>query len=100
MPAKTKPGRNLSLSQKFSRLCSRLGEPEWRRYGGTLFAHYAAFRRHPELRPRVDFLCEPITCTRPEDFFAARPLLPRLAPLLLIETTRALVRLEVRLRPD
>src|SRR5258706_12049581 len=38
MPAKTKPGRNLSLSQKFSRLCSRLREPEWRRYGGTLFA--------------------------------------------------------------
>jgi hypothetical protein len=41
MPAKTKPGRNLSLSQKFSRLCSRLGEPEWRRYGGTLFARDA-----------------------------------------------------------
>src|SRR5437764_11673369 len=29
-------GKKLSLSQKFSRLASRLRDPEWRRYGGLL----------------------------------------------------------------
>ena len=38
MSAKTKRGRRLSLPAKFSRLCTRLQNPEWRRYGGTLFA--------------------------------------------------------------
>src|SRR5947209_3910787 len=33
----TKPReRQLSLSEKYSRLCTRLRDPEWRRYGGTL----------------------------------------------------------------
>src|SRR6202023_1212551 len=36
MSATKRRERHLSLSQKFSRLCSRLQEPEWRRYGGTL----------------------------------------------------------------
>ncbi len=31
-------GASLSMSQKFSRLASRLREPEWRRYGTTLLA--------------------------------------------------------------
>ena len=38
MTAKTRPARGLSLSQKFSRLCTRMKNPEWRRYGATLFA--------------------------------------------------------------
>ena len=29
-------GKKLSLSEKFSRLASRLRDPEWRRYGGLL----------------------------------------------------------------
>ena len=47
----------------------------------------------------VDLLWELIACTRPA-FFAVRPVLPRLALLLLIVTTRAFGRLVVRLRPD
>ena len=31
-------GTSLSLSQKCSRLATRLREPEWRRYGATLLA--------------------------------------------------------------
>jgi Amt family ammonium transporter len=38
MTAKTRYTRGLSLSQKFSRLCTRLRDREWQRYGGTLFA--------------------------------------------------------------
>jgi Amt family ammonium transporter len=38
MRAKTKAGRKLSLPEKFSRLWSRLRNPEWRKYGGALFA--------------------------------------------------------------
>ena len=35
----TKPReRHLSLSEKYSRLCTRLRDPEWRRYGGTLLS--------------------------------------------------------------
>ncbi len=30
--------RSLSFAQKLTRLTSRLREPEWRRYGATLFA--------------------------------------------------------------
>ena len=36
MIAKTRPTVRLSLSQKVSRLCTRMKNPEWRRYGGTL----------------------------------------------------------------
>src|SRR4051812_31423312 len=36
MSATTRRERHLSLSEKYSRLCSRLQEPEWRRYGGAL----------------------------------------------------------------
>ena len=38
MTVKTSVRKKLTLSQKFSRLCKRLQEPEWRRYGGTLLA--------------------------------------------------------------
>ena len=38
MTVKTSVRKKLSLSQKFSRLCKRLREPEWRSYGGTLLA--------------------------------------------------------------
>src|SRR4029077_20997936 len=31
-----KKGNNLSLSEKLSRLATRLRDPEWRRYGGVL----------------------------------------------------------------
>src|SRR5213082_1099796 len=36
MSANTRRERHLSLSEKYSRLCTRLRDPEWRRYGGTL----------------------------------------------------------------
>src|SRR4051812_28770528 len=36
MSATTRRERHLSLSEKYSRLCTRLRDPEWRRYGGTL----------------------------------------------------------------
>src|SRR5690242_5039861 len=36
MTAKIGPTKTMSLSQKFSRLCVRMKNPEWRRYGGTL----------------------------------------------------------------
>src|ERR1700723_4376220 len=38
MSAKSKPRQRLSLSQKLSRLGTRLKQSEWRRYGGTLLA--------------------------------------------------------------
>src|SRR6266481_8471537 len=36
MSATSRPGTKLSMSQKLSRLASRLRDPEWRRYGGLL----------------------------------------------------------------
>ena len=36
MSATKRRERHLSLSEKYSRLCTRLRDPEWRRYGGTL----------------------------------------------------------------
>jgi Amt family ammonium transporter len=36
MSATNRRERHLSLSEKYSRLCTRLRDPEWRRYGGTL----------------------------------------------------------------
>src|SRR5438309_343553 len=36
MKATKRPTNRLSLSQKFSRLRTRLKDPQWRRYGGTL----------------------------------------------------------------
>src|SRR3954462_10143191 len=36
MSATTRRERHLSLSEIYSRLCTRLRDPEWRRYGGTL----------------------------------------------------------------
>ena len=36
MSAKTRPTKRLTLSQKVARLGTRLRNPEWRRYGGTL----------------------------------------------------------------
>jgi Amt family ammonium transporter len=36
MTGKTRPTARLTLSQKYSRLRTRLKNPEWRRYGGTL----------------------------------------------------------------
>src|SRR6202163_644768 len=38
MSLTAKKGNNLSLSVKLSRLATRLRDPEWRRYGGTLLA--------------------------------------------------------------
>lgn len=38
MRAKAEAGGRLALSEKFSRLCRRLRDPQWRRYGGTLLA--------------------------------------------------------------
>src|SRR6476660_2415178 len=38
MRSKIKDGRRLSMPQKFSRLCTRLKDPQWRRYGGSLLA--------------------------------------------------------------
>ena len=38
MSGRHRPTARLTLSQKFSRLCMRLKNPEWRRYGGTMFA--------------------------------------------------------------
>jgi ammonium transporter, Amt family len=32
------PTKKMSLSQKFSRLCTRLRDPQWQRYGGSLLA--------------------------------------------------------------
>jgi Amt family ammonium transporter len=36
MSVNARQGKKLSLSEKFSRLASRLRDPEWRRYGGLL----------------------------------------------------------------
>jgi ammonium transporter, Amt family len=38
MSVRKGPPERLSLPQKFSRLCKRLKDPQWQRYGGTLFA--------------------------------------------------------------
>ena len=38
MTARTRPTKQLSLSQKFARLRMRLKDPQWRRYGGTLLS--------------------------------------------------------------
>ena len=37
MAARTKSGNKLSLPQKFSRLRLRLHDPQWRKYGSTVF---------------------------------------------------------------
>ena len=42
MRPKVQQGPSLSISQKFSRLATRMRDPEWRRYGATLLAGKAA----------------------------------------------------------
>ena len=38
MFARLQRGRKLPMAEKFTRLKTRLGDPEWRRYGKLLFA--------------------------------------------------------------